>query len=564
MQEIPRNGLTFMSYLVFARKYRPQSFDEVVQQEHVTRTLKNAITAGRVPHALLFTGPRGTGKTTVARILAKAMNCVQGPTPTPCNACRSCDEITSGHAADVFEIDGASNNSVDQVRELRENLKYMPAHSRYKIYIIDEVHMLSLAAFNALLKTLEEPPAHVLFIFATTDPHKIPVTILSRCQRHDLRRIELPAIMEQMRNICDREGVAIDDGGLTLIAREAGGSMRDALSLLDHVFACAQGPVTAELIAELLGAAERKLLFELSAAVFARDPARVLEQIDAVWRRGLEMKRFYSDLLGHFHNMALLKLGDRAVRLVDLPVHEIKQMQDQVRDIPDAFLTQMLALLFEAEPAIKLSAHPKLALEMMFLKMFQSPPALSVDTLIERLDQLRSAPPGAAVRASTADTGPGENASSSSLGQDRCPPVQAAPNEPSPPVRELPGHAGLIGERLWGRVVDRVTEDKPSLGGFLKKCRVSFPEQGQVELEVCGNEFTFNNIQKNSDSLEKICTEIAGRSIKLILTTNCEDAKDKRKEKQQIEQLKQKALSDPMVMEAVELFQGKIVDIKVS
>jgi DNA polymerase III subunit gamma/tau len=553
-----------MSYLVFARKYRPQSFDEVVQQEHVTRTLKNAITAGRVPHALLFTGPRGTGKTTVARILAKAMNCVQGPSPTPCNACRSCDEITSGHAADVFEIDGASNNSVDQVRELRENLKYMPAHSRYKIYIIDEVHMLSLAAFNALLKTLEEPPAHVLFIFATTDPHKIPVTILSRCQRHDLRRIELPAILEQMHNICEHEGVAIDDGGLTLIAREAGGSMRDALSLLDHVFACAQGPVTAELIAELLGAAERKLLFELSAAVFARDLARVLEQIDAVWRRGLEMKRFYSDLLVHFHNMVLLKLGDRAVRLVDLPVHEIKQMQAQVQDIPDAFLTQLLELLFQAEPAIKLSAQPKLALEMMFLKLFQAPPALSVDTLIERLDQLRSAAPTAVLMASAGDIGPGENASSSPLGQDRCPPVQAASNEPSPSAQELAGHADLAGARLWGRVIDRVTEEKPSLGAFLKKCRASFPGQAQVELEVCGNEFTFNNIQKNSDSLEKICTEIAGRSIKLILTANCEDGKDKRKEKQLLEQLKQKALSDPMVMQAVELFQGKIVDIKVS
>jgi DNA polymerase-3 subunit gamma/tau len=553
-----------MSYLVFARKYRPQSFDEVVQQEHVTRTLKNAITAGRVPHALLFTGPRGTGKTTVARILAKAMNCMQGPSPTPCNACRSCSEITSGHSADVFEIDGASNNSVDQVRELRENLKYMPAHSRYKIYIIDEVHMLSLAAFNALLKTLEEPPAHVLFIFATTDPHKIPVTILSRCQRHDLRRIELPAILEQMRNICDQEGVAIDDAGLTLIAREAGGSMRDALSLLDHVFACAQGPVTAELIAELLGAAERKLLFELSAAVFARDPARVLEQIDEVWRQGLELKRFYSDLLVYFHNMALLKLGDRAVRLVDLPAHEIKQMQAQVRDIPDAFLTQLLELLFQAEPSIKLSAHPKLALEMVFLKLFQTPPALSVDTLIERLDQLRSEAPGVAVPASSAGIGPGDNASSSPIQQDQSPSTQMVPIEPSMSVPELPGHAGLTGSRLWERVVNRVTEEKPSLGAFLKKCRASFPEQGQVELEVCGNEFTFNNIQKNSDSLEKICTEIAGRSITLILTANCEDANHKRKEKQLLEQLKQKALSDPMVMEAVELFQGKIVDIKAS
>lgn len=556
-----------MSYLVFARKYRPQSFDEVVQQEHVTRTLKNAIAAGRVPHALLFTGPRGTGKTTVARILAKAMNCAQGPLASPCNDCRSCTEITGGHAADVFEIDGASNNSVDQVRELRENLKYMPAHSRYKIYIIDEVHMLSLAAFNALLKTLEEPPAHVLFIFATTDPHKIPVTILSRCQRHDLRRIELSAILDQMRRICDQEGVTIDEEGLTLIAREAGGSMRDALSLLDHVFACAQGPVSTELIAELLGAAERKQLFELSAAVFERDLTQVLEKIDSVWRQGLEMKRFYSDLLTHFHNMALLKLDERAVRLVDLPGHEIKQGQAQVRDVPDGFLAQLLDLLFQAEPAIKLSAQPKLALEMVFLKLFQSPPPLSVDMLIERLDQLRSTAPAASM-ALSADSASGE-----------CPPACPMPPNPSPietsssndpavsdePPRAQPrGVIVPVGEQFWDRVVRQVTEQKPSLGAFLNKCRASFPQDGRVELEVCGNEFTFKNIQKNADYLEKICTDMAGQPVELILAANCEDAEDKRREKQKLEHLRQKALSDPMVMEAVELFQGKVVDIKVS
>ena len=233
-----------MSYLVLARKYRPQTFEQVIEQAHITRTLTNAISADRVAHAILFAGPRGTGKTTIARILAKAMNCEQGPTPVPCNACRSCDEITGGHGVDVFEIDGASNNSVDQVRELRENIKYMPAHSSFKIYIIDEVHMLSMAAFNALLKTLEEPPAHILFMFATTEPRKIPITILSRCQRHDLRRINLDAISKHMAWICRREGFEIADQSLELIAREAGGSMRDALSLLDQIMTCTRGSLT--------------------------------------------------------------------------------------------------------------------------------------------------------------------------------------------------------------------------------------------------------------------------------------------------------------------------------
>ncbi|MDY6952253.1 MAG: DNA polymerase III subunit gamma/tau, partial [Thermodesulfobacteriota bacterium] len=228
-----------MSYLVLARKYRPQTFEEVVGQDHVTRTLKNAIRADRVAHALLFSGPRGVGKTSVARIMAKAMNCESGPTPSPCNVCRSCREITEGVSLDVFEIDGASNRGINEIRELRENIKYMPSHGRFKIYIVDEVHMLTTEAFNALLKTLEEPPPHVLFFFATTEAHKIPITILSRCQRHNFKRIGLEDILTSLRRVSHEMSFRIDDEGLVLLAREAGGSMRDALSLLDQVMAYA-------------------------------------------------------------------------------------------------------------------------------------------------------------------------------------------------------------------------------------------------------------------------------------------------------------------------------------
>lgn len=547
-----------MSYLVFARKYRPQEFDHVVQQDHVTRTLKNAIAAGRVSHAILFTGPRGTGKTTVARILAKAMNCAEGPTPTPCNRCRSCEEITNGHAADVFEIDGASNNSVDQVRELRENLKYMPAHSRYKIYIIDEVHMLSLAAFNALLKTLEEPPAHVLFIFATTEAQKIPVTILSRCQRHDLRRMDLAAIVAQMALICEKEGVPIDQESLALIAREAGGSMRDALSLLDHVLACAEGPVSDALVAELLGAAEQKHLFELSAALLGRDIGKVLEKVDGIWRVGLEMKRFYADLVSHFHHLAMVKLGERAARLVDLSSHAVEQMQAQVRDVPESFLIQVLDQLFAAEPSIKLSSQPKLALEMVFLKLFQTPPLLPIERLIERLDKLRAV------------AAPCETPDNRCTASRTAPaPVRSQTTPSASPIAEAEevsqdSMAPPLPEgRLWDQLMQRIGEEKPSLMGFLQKCHCPGIQGERLTIEVRGNEFTFNSIQKHIRYLEEVCSRLAGRPIRIGLAGQFEDAGAKQIEKQKAEQLKQRALSHPRVMETIELFDGKIVDVKI-
>ena len=378
-----------MSYLVLARKYRPQSFEAVVDQDHVTRTLINAIAAGRVAHAILFTGPRGTGKTTVARILAKAMNCAAGPTPEPCNDCQSCREITSGKAVDVFEIDGASNNSVDQIRELRDNVKYMPAHSPHKIYIIDEVHMLSTPAFNALLKTLEEPPAHVMFIFATTEPHKIPATILSRCQRHDFKRIALASITDHMQKLCGLEHFDISRSSLTLIAREAGGSIRDALSLLDQVTACSDGKIEDTQVLDLLGVIDRKMIFDLVQALLDGNAQKVLESLDVVHQRGHDMKRLYADLVEHFRHLMVVKLCRQTGRLVDLPAHEIQRLQEQVASVSTAHLNQLFDLLFKEEPAVKFSAQPKIAVEMACFRLLQAKPTLTIESLIEKLDTLR-------------------------------------------------------------------------------------------------------------------------------------------------------------------------------
>jgi len=558
-----------MSYLVLARKYRPQTFEEVVRQDHVTRTLSNAIEAGRIAHAILFTGPRGTGKTTVARILAKAMNCEQGPASKPCNTCRSCLEITNGYAADVFEIDGASNNSVDQVRDLRDNLKYMPAHSRFKIYIIDEVHMLSLAAFNALLKTLEEPPAHVLFMFATTEVHKIPITILSRCQRHDLRRIETSAISEQLRGICDREQVSIDDQSLTLLSQEAGGSMRDALSLLDHVVASAQGPISAPLISQLLGLVERRNLFDISAAVFARDIKSVLEKIDLFWRQGYELKRFYTDLVAHFHHLAVAKLGAQGVGLIDLPSHEIDEMKSQTAEVPASYLTQIFDVLFQAEPSIKLSAQPRLALEMIFLKLFQTPPSLPLEMLIDKLEQLRGQSGGATSGSQTPGSqapsaleataegvaGPQTLANVKDTSEER--------NESGSPAKSTVSAAAVTESDLCGRVLERLESEKPSLAALLRKCSLSTQDNACFDIEVTENEFVLKSITRQVPVLEEICSAEAGRAIQVKVHTNIEDAGAKEKQKQEGERLKKQALSHPMVMAALEIFNGKVIDIKV-
>jgi DNA polymerase-3 subunit gamma/tau len=555
-----------MAYLVLARKYRPQTFDEVVEQAHVTQTLMNAIQQNRVAHAILFAGPRGTGKTTVARILAKAMNCRQGPTPRPCNQCRSCQEITSGSAADVFEIDGASNNSVDQIRELRENAKYMPAYSPLKIYIIDEVHMLSTPAFNALLKTLEEPPAHIMFMFATTEPHKIPVTILSRCQRYDLRRIGIESLINHMTDLCTREERVMPQESITLVAREAGGSMRDALSLLDQVMTCSEGPVTHEQVLNIVGVVDRHVIFELGEALLSGDIVRVLTAIKAVYERGQDFKKLYADLLTHIRNLLVIKVGDSSVPLIDLPESEIEGLRALVQSVSAGALNQVFKMLYREEALVRLAAEPRLAIEMVLLQICQVKPTLPMDELIENVEALRqsiidSRFEGTAGHRGEARAPTPDNRKPARTGSDDSP---TPAGQPSGTTETLPASAPER-EAYWKRIVGILQSRLPALAAHLQHSSLQDLSEESLIIEVKGNEFAINRVKRGDSvaAIQQAVKEISGRSPAIVVQERSADPAVKRKKKMREKQLEQQALGHPLVSEAVELFQGKVVDVKI-
>jgi len=565
-----------MSYLVLARKYRPQTFADVVKQDHVTQTLNHAISSGRVAHALLFTGPRGTGKTTIARILAKAMNCQQGPTVSPCNVCRSCMEITSGQAVDVLEIDGASNNSVDQVRDLRDNVRYMPSHSRYKIYIIDEVHMLTAAAFNALLKTLEEPPAHVLFMFATTEPQKIPLTILSRCQRHDLRRIDTRSILQHLQALCLKEAVDIAPESLLIVAQEAGGSMRDALSLLDQVLSFSEGKITHDIVISLLGVIDREFLFDFSQAVLNGDIPEILNLLETSYENGLDLKRLYSSLVEHFRNLLVVKISKNAQKLVDVPLHEIDRMQQIVKSVSFSSLNHIFDMLFSEEATIRYSSLPRLALELVFFRIIQTRPALPIDALIEKLDLLRKeihhpaqlqiveeqhpyANPEPEPEPEPEQTQPLPEPEPRADAESR-PPEKS----PQPPLRieTLDSEAAL--DEALKRIVDKISVTSPALSPVLSRAKLKKIENHALEIHFSGNGFNLNRIRqpKNEALLKSVVSQLFEAPIKLIIQVEKDPLPESRVRASQTQYLRQEALNHPLVADVIEIFGGTVVDIK--
>jgi DNA polymerase-3 subunit gamma/tau len=378
-----------MSYQVIARKYRPQRFADVVGQEHVTQTLTNAIEQKRIAHAYLFCGPRGTGKTTVARIFAKCLNCTGGPKINFDDNDSRVQEITEGRSLDVLEIDGASNNGVEQVRELRETCKYAPANSPFKIYIIDEVHMLSTAAFNALLKTLEEPPAHVKFMFATTDPEKVLPTILSRCQRFDLRRIPTALITKHLAHIAGLEKVKIDEFALHAIARGADGGMRDAESTLDQLISFCGDKIEEPDVLSMFGLAAQSQILGLSKAILAGEIQTALTLLNELSQNGKDLSRLLSDLLNHFRNLLLFQVSRGDLNLLEVSEAEVAALKEQTSLASTESLTRVLEVLSDAELRLRDTASKKILLEVTALKAIEARNAISLDAVLKQLNQLR-------------------------------------------------------------------------------------------------------------------------------------------------------------------------------
>jgi len=480
-----------MSYLVLARKWRPQTFQDVAGQEHVTRTLQNAIRSQRVAHAYLFTGVRGVGKTTAARILAKALNCEQGPTENPCNHCSQCMEITQGSSIDVLEIDGASNRGIDEIRQIVENVRYQPARCRFKIYIIDEVHQVTRDAFNALLKTLEEPPPSVKFILATTEPHRLPETILSRCQRYDFRRISLREIVARLGAIAASEGFEISEGALVLLAREADGSMRDAQSLLEQVLASAppssgEGappPVDEVLLQDILGLSERRVLYQISEAVLAGDAARCVALLADAVQQGRDLNRLAHDLVEHFRNLLVARLIEQTplsaapIPLLDLPDQEIADLNEQSRAASVETLLDYFDFMAAGNEEINRATTPRFALESTLIRLATLPQSLPVAQLIERLERLEgkmapaTKPQTAAARPAPMTSAPHAPAIS----------AQAAVGATVLPQADAPG--GASGE-AWPEFIAFIGKEKKFLASHLESAKALTLPPEQLKIAV--------------------------------------------------------------------------------
>ncbi len=517
-----------MSYISLYRKWRSQNFDEIVGQKHIVQTLKNAILQDRISHAYLFCGPRGTGKTSIARIFAKSLNCEKGPTATPCGTCGNCLKIRDGNAVDVVEIDAASNRGIDEIRDLREKVRYAPIEGKYKVYIIDEVHMLTSEAFNALLKTLEEPPSHVIFILATTEAAKVPVTIESRCQRLDFSRISIEEVISHLKKISKAEGFEIEDRAIDLVARSGEGSMRDSVSLLDQLISYAGKKVTVDNVVELLGCADEEMLFMIADAISTKDTGKTLNILREAIDQGRSAAQIVRDLIMHFRNLLFVKL--KAHEALELTKDHLDRLGKQSQIIDITSIKNAIRVLSRAELDMKWHPHARLVLEVGLLELLEDG-SLAVAPKAQVVQEIKPK-------------------------MQEAPKIVSAPVVPAAPkIVNVPVQAGPIDPRIseikdkWPEILDRVK--KISLYGYVSLHEgepSEISDKGKLVISFRkGYAFHKDRLEeaKNKQSVEDIIKEVLGKPISI----DCQVLDG------------QKAISNPQItVDAVrDIFEGEMM-----
>ena len=549
-----------MAYLVLARKWRPQSWADVVGQEHVTATLQNAIKYNRLAHAYLFSGPRGVGKTSVARILAKALNCEADSVPDPCNACSNCVEIADGRSIDVFEIDGASNRGIDEVRNLRENIRYTPSKGKYKIYIIDEVHMLTTEAFNALLKTLEEPPSHVVFIFATTEPHKVPATIVSRCQRFDFRRISTHDIIQRLNQLCRDEKIEIDQEALMLIARKADGSLRDSQSILDQMVSYVGEKITAEHVIKGLGLIEQELFFDVTDVLISGDAAKGLALVDRIVSGGYDLEEFLVGLTDHLRNILVVRSVGSTGLVETSGVHK-NRYQEVASSFREEDLLRLIRIVLDTTIALKRSANPRLPLETAIVKMIKLDQTVVIDDLLTRLAGLgnenKNPKPTATVNA---EKNPPPNNPNPKK------PEPKKPKEKNPPPAETEKKTLITIEEVqaqWEAIIDRVKHKKITVGSFLQEGVLLSIEENTIQIGFgLSNGFHIDAINRAQTIVREAFREILQADVTFCCVKQNippRETSPPSKEKA-LERLKTLGEKKPVIKKMMDDFDVEIVD----